>query len=175
MAIQLVNTGALPNDGEGDPLRVAFQKINNNFVYLQQTASTIVETVTLDNTPNQIIFTYPANEFTQGMFQIKTYNSDNNDSQDIMLQAQTLNDYSNVKFTGYGTSFSGNSLSTYDMEVVSGNVNITVTPLANVVLNHFIAYQITWVGDLGVGLTLISEADGNLVTETANVYITTEG
>ena len=31
MAQEIINIGALPNDGSGDPLRVAFQKINNNF------------------------------------------------------------------------------------------------------------------------------------------------
>jgi hypothetical protein len=31
MAQEIINIGALPNDGSGDPLRVAFSKINNNF------------------------------------------------------------------------------------------------------------------------------------------------
>lgn len=31
MTQQIINVGTLPNDGEGDPLRVAFQKINENF------------------------------------------------------------------------------------------------------------------------------------------------
>lgn len=31
MAQQIINIGVLPNDGLGDPLRVAFSKINNNF------------------------------------------------------------------------------------------------------------------------------------------------
>jgi hypothetical protein len=31
---EVINIGALPNDGQGDPLRVAFQKINNNFAKL---------------------------------------------------------------------------------------------------------------------------------------------
>ena len=31
MAQEIINIGTLPNDGEGDPLRVAFGKINNNF------------------------------------------------------------------------------------------------------------------------------------------------
>jgi len=35
MAIQLVNVGAAPNDGTGDPLRVAFIKINGNFTEVQ--------------------------------------------------------------------------------------------------------------------------------------------
>jgi hypothetical protein len=28
---EFINIGATPNDGNGDPLRVAFGKINNNF------------------------------------------------------------------------------------------------------------------------------------------------
>ncbi len=31
MAQQIINIGALPNDGTGDPLRVAYGKINDNF------------------------------------------------------------------------------------------------------------------------------------------------
>jgi hypothetical protein len=29
--LEVINIGASPNDGEGDPLRTAFQKVNNNF------------------------------------------------------------------------------------------------------------------------------------------------
>lgn len=39
MSQQIINTGALPNDGEGDPLRTAFTKINNNFTELYSIAS----------------------------------------------------------------------------------------------------------------------------------------
>ena len=31
MSQEIINVGVLPNDGSGDPVRVAFQKINNNF------------------------------------------------------------------------------------------------------------------------------------------------
>ena len=31
MTQEIINIGAAPNDGEGDPLRTAFEKINNNF------------------------------------------------------------------------------------------------------------------------------------------------
>lgn len=34
MAQQIINVGALPNDGTGDPLRVAYQKANANFTEL---------------------------------------------------------------------------------------------------------------------------------------------
>lgn len=39
MSQQIINTGALPNDGEGDPLRTAFTKINNNFTELYSISS----------------------------------------------------------------------------------------------------------------------------------------
>lgn len=31
MTQQSINVGNLPNDGTGDPIRAAFQKVNNNF------------------------------------------------------------------------------------------------------------------------------------------------
>ena len=37
MTQEIINIGAQPNDGEGDPLRTAFAKINNNFTQLFST------------------------------------------------------------------------------------------------------------------------------------------
>lgn len=34
MPQQIINVGSLPNDGTGDPLRTAYQKINGNFTEL---------------------------------------------------------------------------------------------------------------------------------------------
>lgn len=34
MTQQIINIGALPNDGTGDPLRIAYGKINSNFTEL---------------------------------------------------------------------------------------------------------------------------------------------
>lgn len=174
MAIQLVNVGGLPNDGEGDPLRTAFQKINNNFIMMQQTSSQITSAVTIGNAPEQVIFEYPADEFTMALIQIKSYREDNNDSQMIFLGAQIYNDLSDVKYTVYGITNVGNWLTQYDMDVFNGNVRILVNPLQDVTMNHFISYQITYEGDLGVGVPMISESGESLVTETANVFITTE-
>lgn len=38
MAIEVINIGAAPNDGTGDPLRNAYWKCNNNFAYLNSFA-----------------------------------------------------------------------------------------------------------------------------------------
>ncbi len=175
MAIQLVNVGGLPNDGEGDPLRTAFQKINNNFTYLQQTSTNIAKAITLNDTANQVIFEYPADEFTMALFQVKSYRDDNNDSQMVFLGAQTYNDLSDIKYTVYGITNVGNWLTQYDMDVAGGNVRLLVSPLQNQVITHFISYQITYEGDLGLGVPLIAESSEGLVTENGNVAITTEG
>jgi hypothetical protein len=175
MAIQYVNVGGLPNDGEGDPLRTAFQKINNNFAYMQQTSTDIVKSVTLDNTPNQVIFEYPVDEFTMALLQVKSYRDDNNDSQMVFLGAQTYNDLSDVKYTVYGITNVGSWLTQYDMDVSGGNVRLLVSPIQNQVITHFISYQITYEGDLGIGVPMITEGGASMVTESGNVSITTEG
>ena len=40
MAQQIINVGAAPNDGDGDPIRTAFQKTNSNFTELYDRAQT---------------------------------------------------------------------------------------------------------------------------------------
>jgi len=174
MAIQLVNVGGLPNDGEGDPLRTAFQKINNNFILMQQTNSQIASAVTLNDTPEQVIWEYPADEFTQCLLQIKSYRNDNNDSQQALIGAQIYNDLSDTKYTIYGVTNVGSWLVQYDMDVLDGKVRLLVNPLQNTLINHFIAYQVTFTGDLGAGVPMISEAGEGLITETGNIFITTE-
>jgi hypothetical protein len=174
MGIQLVNIGVLPNDGEGDPLRTAFQKINNNFVYMQQTGTQITSAVTLNDNPNQVIFQYPVDEFTMALFQIKSYRDDNNDSQMVFIGAEVFNDQSDVKYTVYGITNVGNWLTQYDLDVSGGNVRVLVSPIQDQVINHFISYQITYAGDLGLGVPMITESGDGLVTETGNVAISTE-
>jgi hypothetical protein len=175
MAIQLVNVGTLPNDGEGDPLRVAFQKINNNFVQMQSVGTNIAQSVTLDDAPNQVILEYPADKFTQALIQVQSYREDNNDSQNAFLGAQIYNDGSDIKFTIYGVTNVANWLTNYDMDVTDGKVRLLVSPLQNEVIQHFIAYQVTWTGDLGLGSTMITDSGANITLEmSGNVSLITE-
>ena len=173
--LEIVNVGTLPNDGEGDPLRVAFQKINNNFANLWSTGWFTSNTYTVGNTPGQVIFTAPKAIFTQGLFQIKSFDPGTPDSQDIMIQAHITNNIDGVKFTGYGTSFNGNAVCRYDMSVVGGNVLITVDPLLDTVCQHFISSQITFIGNgvPGLDIALDGYVDSILSTED-DLDITTE-
>jgi len=45
MTQQIINIGTLPNDGTGDPLRVAYDKINDNFDQLFDVVSSQVQEI----------------------------------------------------------------------------------------------------------------------------------
>jgi hypothetical protein len=143
---EIINIGALPNDGSGDPLRVAFGKINNNFANLSATGFATANVTTVSDSANQVIFETPVSGFTQGLFQIRSGDVNTADSQDIMLQAQINNAGTQVKFTGYGTSFFGNAITSYDMDISGPNVRVLVNPLSSITILHFISAQITYIG-----------------------------
>ena len=174
-AQEYINIGATPNDGLGDPLRVAFGKINNNFSNLFFTTVTTSNTYTSGVTAGQVIYEYPANRFTQGMFQIRSSDPGTPDSQDITISAQLTNNNDAVKFTGYAMTFAGNALTRYNMDVTSGNVRILANPIANTYILHFIASQVTFLGDPipGVDIALNGYANSVMGTEN-NDIITTE-
>jgi hypothetical protein len=122
-----------------------------------------------------VVFEYPANQFTQALIQIQSYREDNNDSQNALIGAQIYNDQSDVKFTIYGITNVDSWLTNYDMDVFEGKVRLLVNPIQDTVIQHFISYQVTWTGDLGLGVPMSTEFGSDLITETAKVFITTEG
>jgi len=172
---EYINVGATANDGTGDPLRVAFEKINNNFSNLFFTGTTTYTVYTVGNTPGQVIFETPANTFTQASFMIRSSDTGTPDSQEITITAQISNDNSNVKYTGYGTTFFGNALTRYSMDVLDGNVRLMADPLVDEVLLHFIAAHVTFIGDTanGINIALNGYADSVMATENL-IDITTE-
>jgi hypothetical protein len=174
MTQEIINIGAVANDGEGDPLRTAFQKINNNFTQLYSSGTFTYDAYSFGNTAGQVIFETPANLFTQGTFQINSDNPNTNDSQNITLNVAISNDVSNVKWNGHGTLFFNNPVTRYNVDLVGGNVRILVNPLANANIYHFIAAQITFSTNApGMELSLEGLSGDVLGTELL-IPITTE-
>ena len=138
---QIINIGTLPNDGEGDPLRVAFGKINNNFSNLFATAVSTSTASTTGNTPGQVIFQTSANTFTSGQLSVYSSTVDTQNSQSIQISVQVTPDKSSVKFSGYGTTIQGNALVNYNMDVFAGNVRLLINPLVNEPLVHLVGSQ----------------------------------
>jgi len=174
MTQEIINIGAVPNDGEGDPLRTAFQKINNNFTQLYSTGAFTYDAYSFGDTAGQLIFETPANLFTQGSFQINSNNPDTDDSQNITLNVAISNDVSNVKWNGHSTLFFNGPVTTYDVDLVDGNVRILVNPLVDANVYHFISAQITFSNNIpGMSLALEGLSGDVLGTEIL-IPITTE-
>ena len=174
-AQEWINIGATPNDGTGDPLRVAFAKINNNFSNLFYVGTVTGTNYSVGDLPGQVVFETPVSTFTQASFQVRSSNTGSPDSQEITITAQISNDGANVKYTGYGTTFFGNALTRYSMDVFGGNVRLMVDPLVDEILLHFISAQVTYIGDNvnGINIGLDGYIDTVMTTENG-LDITTE-
>lgn len=170
---QYINIGATANDGTGDPLRVAFEKINNNFSNLFFVGTNTYTTYSVGLTPSQLICSIPVNTFTQGNFQVRSSITGTIDSQDIMISAQILNSGTGVKYTGYATTFNGNAVTRYSMDVADGNVNLYADPLIDDVILHFIAAQVTYIGDTPDTLAIATQ-DGNQLSTENDLILATE-
>jgi len=82
VSIANINVGTLPNDGTGDPLRAAFEKINNNFSNLVSSnvfSNSSVEMVELELLPND-------NTNTTNIVNFNQININNNITQVQFLQ-----------------------------------------------------------------------------------------
>lgn len=173
---EYINIGAFPNDGTGDPLRVAFDKINNNFSNLFAVTFNTTEVTTTGLTSNQVILETPAATFMQGTFQIRSYDPNNTDMQNIILSASITNNSNNVKFTGYATTFDGNALCRYNMDVFDDNVRILVNPLINTEIFHYISYQVTDSGAVtGPAIALDGYPVGSIMGTEDDLDLITEG
>ena len=174
---EYINIGATPNDGNGDPLRVAFNKINNNFSNLFLTTTLTSTAYTIGIAPSQVIFEVPTAEFYQGEFQIRSSDAGTPDMQNITLTASITNNLAGVRFSGHSTLFQGNAICRYDMDVAGGNVRVLINPLADVVLEHFISALVTYpnvVNPPGLELALDGYANGYVLGTQNDLILTTE-
>ena len=241
MSFETINVGDLPNDGTGDPVRVAFIKINNNFaqttaltspagpngaiqlnlstttgnvttnafagtsnlqvigsnlnlgfnilptgtinigalgnrignLYVSNTGFNVgnvnitenngilslgnvsVDTLssgntsfksatftTTDDTANTVILSVPIASFDNGVFEIDSREDGTSSSQYAVINVTRHNGSTSVKHTVTGTIFTGSTLTTYDVDVSSGNVRVKVSPLVDSTIVHNISYKI---------------------------------
>ena len=174
MTQEIINVGAQPNDGEGDPLRTAFQKINNNFTQLFSTGFFTSNAYSTGTTAGQIIFEAPIESFTQGIFQVNSNDTSSTDTENIMLNVSVINDGSGLKWNGHNTLFNGNVLTEYDMDIIDSNVCILVNPLVDTTMFHFISAQITWTGVPVPGLLIQTQPTSDTIETENEINIETE-
>jgi len=174
---EYINIGETPNDGNGDPLRVAFGKINNNFSNLFFTTTTTSTAYTSGNAQSQVILEIPITQFYQGEFQIRSSDSGTPDMQNITLSASITNNLAGVRFSGHSTLFQGNAICRYDMDVSAGNVRILINPLLDIGIEHFISAFVTYPDQVvvsGIEIALDGYANGYLMGTEDGLILTTE-
>jgi hypothetical protein len=167
---QYINVGATANDGQGDPLRVAFEKINNNFTQLYQTGTSTSSAYSVGDTAGQVIFEVSTDLFSQGTFQIRSNNTENSDSQGTTVSGQITTDNLDVKYTVYGATYNGDALTQFSMDVANGNVRLMADPLLDVTMFHFIASQVTYIGPVVQTMALSLEDNPSNVLATQNNF-----
>lgn len=163
MALQTINIGTLPNDGEGDTLRTAFAKINNNFATLESSTTLTAIVATTANTGNVVVFSANANSFTQGTFQINSQqligNANSavysNNSQNVTLNVSKVANSVTINHTAYSTIISGSAIingynviiaNVIESNVAVPKVQIVVSPDtanlgANANMMHTVSYR----------------------------------
>lgn len=167
---QYINVGTTANDGQGDPLRVAFEKINNNFTQIFQTGTSTSSAYSVGDTAGQVIFEVSTDLFTQGIFQIRTNNTENNDSQGTTVSSQLTTDNASVTYTVYGATYNGEALTHFSMDVANGNVRLMADPLIDTTMFHFIASQVTYIGPVVQTMAMSLENNPNNVLATQNNF-----
>ena len=104
-----------------------------------------IQTSTADNSPNQVIFQVPFSQFNTGKFEITSVSTTTPDTQSVTLIMTKNGSNNGTVFTAFGTLFQGNCLTTYNTGVIPGasaQATITISPLANIPMQHTISYQL---------------------------------
>lgn len=148
MAKQIINIGTLPNDQTGDPLRIAFNKVNQNFTELYKVNSGIIGATSTGNTAGQVVMTFLASSFTQGTFQINTTDAVSGQTQNVTLAGVKNVAGNAVSFTTYGQMTDGSVLTSHSMDINNGNIRILTSPQTTANLTHFVMYRYSSTGDL---------------------------
>jgi len=96
---------------------------------------------TTTNTANQVIYEIPVSTVTTVRFQVTSSVQANNDSQTASISVTKRNDGITAKHNVFGTLFTGNAVTRYNVDVAYGNIRLMVSPIANTEILHIFSYQ----------------------------------
>lgn len=176
MAQEIINIGAAPNDQEGDPLRTAFTKVNNNFTQLFA-AMSANNTIYSAGNANTVLFTVAAETFASGEIDVYTLNQVTGGSQSVTIDASSDGFGTSVKFTAHSTLFHGTPLTQYSMDVVGNLVTLYSVPQTTDLLTHYVVSSVLIkpVVQLGAALELDGyPTDGYALATENDLWLTTE-
>jgi hypothetical protein len=94
------------------------------------------------NSTNQVVFELPVSDFDNGTFQITSRSLVGNNSQKVTLEVLKATSNIGVKFSAFGTLFSGDPITRYNADVGYGNVRVMVNPMFNQDIEHSVKFTI---------------------------------
>jgi hypothetical protein len=97
--------------------------------------------ITTNNTANQVIYELPQSTCSTIRFQVTSKVLDNNDAQTATIAVTKRNDGIVASHSVYGTVFTGNAVTRYNVDIAYGNIRLMVTPLINANVMHLFSYQ----------------------------------
>jgi hypothetical protein len=96
---------------------------------------------TENNTANQVIYEVPQSTCSTIRFQVTSKVLDNNDAQTATIAVTKRNDGIRAEHSIYGTVFTGNAVTRYNVDIAYGNIRLMVSPLINASVIHLFSYQ----------------------------------
>jgi hypothetical protein len=118
MTQQIIYVGAAPNDGDGDPIRTAFIKTNDNFTQLYTRAQVAAPSTLTGNVGDQLGYYAPTSNYFYYCFADYTGNSV------IWAQIQSSGNIAATKIQ--------NGTSLIEIPVTNGNANVSINGTSNV-------------------------------------------
>lgn len=97
--------------------------------------------ITPDNSANQVIYELPQSSCTTVRFQVTSKVLDSNDAQTASITVTKRNDGIRANHSVYGTVFTGNAVTRYNVDIAYGNIRLMVSPLINANVMHLFSYQ----------------------------------
>jgi hypothetical protein len=155
MSQEVINVGTLPNDGQGDPIRVAFQKTNNNFTELYNIGG--ISGIANGNSNIQIADSSTVGISSTGVANVFVVSGTGATVQGTLLANATITAVGNVEAGGF---FKG------DGSLLTGVVSSAPAALitGNTLSSNVITSSLTTVGVLTSLTVAGTVAGGNLIT-----------
>lgn len=107
-----------------------------------QTAIKAISYSTVNNIPNQEIFTFPITQLNAAKFVINSVENNSFNHQSVNIDITKRPGGASVNYTAYGTRFVGTPILRYNVDVAYGNLRVMVSPIPNSTIVHKIYMEL---------------------------------
>lgn len=107
-----------------------------------QVTKLTISYATVNNTPNQEIFTTPISQLNSAVFRINSIENNSFNQQSVVIDVTKRPGSASANFVAHSTRFIGNPITRYNVDVAYGNLRIMVSPIPNSTIGHKIYMEL---------------------------------